>query len=72
MESLPPEAGGSMMDMEILTPNSDDESTTSSPVPTLTIGQVLDALPKLKQGRKVIFFSILFKAWIYFQLQPQT
>ena len=70
MESLPTEAGGSRMDpipqLEILTADSDTESNTNSPVPTLTIGQVLDALPKLKQGRIVIFSSILFQAQIYF------
>ena len=64
MERLPPGDGGGGVagtggegggedPFEILTV--DGESPSSSPAPTLTIGQVLDLLPKLKQG--IIFGS---------------
>ena len=36
-------------DMEIL--ECEDDSPVTTPVPTLTIGEVLDRLPKLKQGK---------------------
>ena len=64
MERLPPGDGGGGVagtggegggedPFEILTV--DGESPASSPAPTLTIGKVLDLLPKLNQG--IIFIS---------------
>ena len=38
-------------EMEILEIVDIDSSPISTPVPTLTIGEVLDRLPKLKQGK---------------------
>ena len=47
----PSPLGGNQLfgeEMEIL--EFDDTSPATTPVPTLTIGDVLDRLPKLKQG----------------------
>ena len=55
MDAFSPDGGGpgtnpgAAVKLDVLVPDSDSESITDSPVPTLTIGQVLDAIPKLKQ-----------------------
>ena len=36
--------------MEVLLPSDDEEPENSTPTPILTIGNVLEALPKIKNG----------------------
>ena len=58
MDPSPPGGGGEREpadSLEILTV--DGESPVSSPVPTLTIGKVLDMLAKLKQGKIFILLN---------------
>ena len=68
MDPSPPGGGEeteSADSLEILTV--DNESPVSSPVPTLTIGKVLDMLPKLKQGKIFILLIDFLIIFISFQ-----